>query len=162
MAMVQRYFMIEPKILMDEGAGAGAGGRGGAGAGAGKRAKAEAMTGAILPALPVDLRIVPTQGLKMEGYDFIFENHDHTLGNLLQTWLVDNLISLDQKKKPTEDNPIIYFAGYNVPHPLENKMVLTIGCSSEFTARRAVVKACRGIHALFQHMALQWALVAKL
>lgn len=118
--------------------------------------------GSILPALDgLGLSIVPVQDKKMEGYDFIFENQDYTLGNLLQTWLVDNLVSLDYNKKPTESNPVIRFAGFHVPHPLENKMVLTIGCSDEFTARRAVVMACRGVHGMLLDMGLKWVSITK-
>jgi DNA-directed RNA polymerase II subunit RPB3 len=52
---------------------------------------------------------------RLVGYDFLFRGHDHTLGNLLQTWLVQNKI----EGKPRTKNSVT-FAGYSVPHPLRD------------------------------------------
>ena len=42
----------------------------------------------------------------------IFEDQDHTLGNLLREALLKD--------------PNVYFAAYKVPHPLENKMEVRV------------------------------------
>jgi DNA-directed RNA polymerase subunit L/DNA-directed RNA polymerase alpha subunit len=85
------------------------------------------------------------------GYDFLFRGHDHTLGNLLQTWLVENHIEGDK-------NPKITFAGYSVPHPLRDEMVLRIGVEDgeESTARHAVAEAAKGCVEMFQKIRAEW------
>jgi DNA-directed RNA polymerase subunit L len=85
------------------------------------------------------------------GFDFVFRGHDHTLGNLLQTWLVENHI---QGKAV----PKITFAGYSVPHPLRDEMVLRIGVEDgeEATARLAVANAAKGCVELFQQLRNAW------
>lgn len=101
-------------------------------------------------AMPEDLSITPTDS-KLIGFDFLFKGHDHTLGNLLQTWLVENHID-------GSSMPRITFAGYNVPHPLYAEMVLRIGVEDgeEKTARQAVAEACRGIVSMFHELRDSW------
>jgi DNA-directed RNA polymerase subunit L len=41
-------------------------------------------------AFPDDLEIVPTRSRIVGAFDFLLKGHDHTLGNLLQTWLSEN------------------------------------------------------------------------
>lgn len=41
-------------------------------------------------AFPDDLEIVPTRSRIIGAFDFLLKGHDHTLGNLLQTWLSEN------------------------------------------------------------------------
>ncbi len=89
--------------------------------------------------------------------DFMFQNEDHTLGNLLQHYLVEQHI------EGTED-PKIMFAGYKVPHPLRAEMVLRMGLSSEFgdpdlelqTARLALAKVCRSLVGTFKTLISNW------
>lgn len=90
---------------------------------------------------------------KLVGYDFLFRGHDHTLGNLFQTWIVQNLI----EGKP-RTNKSITFAGYSVPHPLRDEMVLRIGVEDgeETTARMAIAEAAKGCVALFQELRRAW------
>lgn len=45
-------------------------------------------------------------------YKFIFEDADHTIGNLLHKQLLKD--------------PCTFFAGYIVPHPLESKMIVKL------------------------------------
>ena len=82
---------------------------------------------------------------RLIGYDFLVRKHDHTLGNLLQTWLTEN------------DSQITY-AGYSVPHPLRDEMVLRIGVQDgeESTARKAFAEAVKGCVEIFQNLRQEW------
>jgi DNA-directed RNA polymerase II subunit RPB3 len=88
---------------------------------------------------------------RLIGYDFLFRGHDHTLGNLFQTWLVQNHIEGNAQPKIT-------YAGFSVPHPLRDEMVLRIGVEDgeESTARAAVAAAARGCVELFQSLKRAW------
>lgn len=104
------------------------------------------QTGTIPPEITIrnaDCRLI--------GYDFLFRGHDHTLGNLLQTWLVQHHIE-------GNDQPKITFAGFSVPHPLRDEMVLRIGVADgeEATARAAIAMAARGCVGLFQSLRRSW------
>jgi DNA-directed RNA polymerase subunit L len=85
------------------------------------------------------------------GYDFLIRGHDHTLGNLLQTWLVENHIQGEAKPKVT-------YAGYSVPHPLRDEIILRIGVEDgeEATARLALAEAAKGCVDMFQKLRLAW------
>ena len=85
---------------------------------------------------------------QMIGYDFRIPGHDHTLGNLLQTWLVENYIN--------EKNPAITYAGYSVPHPLRDEMVLRIGTMKQEDAKIALSNAAKGCVELFKSMRFAW------
>lgn len=100
--------------------------------------------------LPDDLRISPSEG-RVLGFDFILRNQDHTLGNLLQTYMVDNHIDGTGSTKIT-------FAGYKIPHPLRDEMLLRIGVEDgqEHTARKAFAEACKGCLTIFQQMKTAW------
>jgi len=98
--------------------------------------------------LPESVAIRPADA-KMKGYDIIFQGEDHTLGNLLQTWIEANLIDTDE----------ITFVAYKVPHPLKDEMLLRIGVEDgkEVTARNAIVKAARALGQMFKGWGLSWA-----
>lgn len=92
--------------------------------------------------------------------EFVFTDENHTLGNLLQTYLVHNHIEGSQE-------PRIAYAGYKIPHPLRPEMVLTIAvnpASSEAdsfeadksAARYAVAQVCRYLVSLFNQMMIDW------
>lgn len=100
--------------------------------------------------LPDKLTILPSDS-RIVGFDFIFRAQDHTLGNLLQTWLVENHYNGTAQ-------PRISFAGYKVPHPLRDVMVLTIGVEDgmESTARAALAEAARGCSAYFRTVREAW------
>ena len=85
------------------------------------------------------------------GFDFLIRGHDHTLGNLLQTWLVENHIQGGAKPKIT-------YAGYSVPHPLRDEIILRIGVEDgeEATARLAVAEAAKGCVDMFQKLRIAW------
>jgi DNA-directed RNA polymerase subunit L len=100
--------------------------------------------------LPEELTILPAAN-RLVGFDFIFRGHDHTLGNMLQTWLVDNHIQGDIEPKIT-------YAGYYLPHNLRDEMVLRIGVEDgqEATARAALAAAARGCAAYFKTVRDEW------
>lgn len=100
--------------------------------------------------LPPEVTISPADS-RIIGYDFLVRGHDHTLGNLIQTWLVENHIEGDAKPKIT-------FAGYSVPHPLRDEIIIRIGVEDgeEGTARLAFMEAAKGCVEMFQKMRTEW------
>ena len=54
--------------------------------------------------------------------------------------------------------PKITFAGYSVPHPLRDEMVLRIGVEDgeESTARHALAEAAKGCVDMFQKIRAEW------
>jgi DNA-directed RNA polymerase subunit L len=100
--------------------------------------------------IPEEVTIQPADS-SILGFDFIIKGHDHTFGNLIQTWIVEELIT---KNKDTRVN----FAGYKVPHPLRDEMVLRIGVSDgkEDTARTILEEAVRGCAAIFRNVREAW------
>lgn len=97
--------------------------------------------------LPDTLEIRPADA-RLKGFDFWFSAEDHTLGTLLQTWLDDNKIGRSD----------VTFAGYKVPHPLRDEMLLRIGVEDgkEETARLAIAEASQGCANMFRTWAAQW------
>lgn len=100
--------------------------------------------------LPASIRLVPSDTL-MSGYDFLIQGQDYTFGNMIQTWLVDHHVD-------GEDKPAIVFAGFKVPHPLKDELLLRIGVedNSEVTARAALATAARGCKAMFEGWLQTW------
>lgn len=60
---------------------------------------------------------------------YVIEGEDHTIGNLLEKMLL------------TIEG--VEFASYEVPHPLENRIVVKITTNGEITPREAVIRALR-------------------
>lgn len=92
--------------------------------------------------------------------DFVFTDENHTLGNLLQTYLVYNHIEGSQE-------PHIAYAGYKIPHPLRPEMVLTLAINpaaieeeafevEKSTARYAIAQVCRYLNSFFTQMLTDW------
>jgi DNA-directed RNA polymerase subunit L len=98
--------------------------------------------------LPDSVKVRPADA-KMKGFDFVFQKEDHTMGNLLQTWMEQNLMDTEQ----------ITFVGYKVPHPLRDEMLLRVGVDSgkDVDARAAVAKAARECGRMFKDWAGAWA-----
>ena len=96
--------------------------------------------------LPSNVDIRPADA-KMKGFDFWFKKEDHTLGNLLQTWIDTNKVGGD-----------ITYVGYKVPHPLRDEMVLRIAVEngSEATARLAIAEAAKAISDMFLEWSVNW------
>lgn len=98
--------------------------------------------------LPDTMKVRPADA-RMKGFDFTFRKEDHTLGNLLQTYMDKNMM----------DSGEITFVGYKVPHPLRDEMVLRVGVESgkDTDARAAVAKAARECAQMFKSWSAQWA-----
>lgn len=92
--------------------------------------------------LPETVDIRPADWASPVGFDFWFTNEDHTLGNLLQTWISDH-----------SD----VFVGYKVPHPLRPEMVLRLGVKEESEARDLIAEAAMGIADMFRTWTEEWA-----
>ncbi|XP_055331085.1 DNA-directed RNA polymerase II subunit RPB11-like [Paramacrobiotus metropolitanus] len=58
---------------------------------------------------------------------FTFNKEDHTLGNMLRAQLIKD--------------PNVVFAGYKVPHPLENKFVLRVQTTADYAPHEALNNA---------------------
>ncbi len=100
--------------------------------------------------LPPTISVTPSDS-QMPGFDFLIKGEDHTFGNMIQTWLVDNHVD-------GEATPRISFAGYKIPHPLKDEMLLRIGVEdgNEVTARTALAVSARGCKAMFQEWLRLW------
>lgn len=97
--------------------------------------------------LPEDVTVQPAEG-RILGWDFIFQKQDHTLGHLLQAWLDVHKVGRGE----------VTFAGYDVPHPLQDKMVLRIGVADgqEATARRTLKEAAAACAGMFRTWKTEW------
>lgn len=100
--------------------------------------------------LPESISTVSSDTL-MTGFDFTIKNQDHTFGNMIQTWLVEHHVE-------GEANPRLNFAGYKIPHPLKDEMLLRIGVEdgNELTGRTAIAMAARGCQAMFESWLAAW------
>ena len=100
--------------------------------------------------LPENIKIQPTKK-EAKGYDIYFQHEDHTLGNLLTTWLDENLLD------PLSVKPdAIRFCGYCVPHPLRDEMLITILCENEDTCRKALASAASNLSKMFAQWRSEW------
>jgi DNA-directed RNA polymerase subunit L len=88
----------------------------------------------------------------MKGFDFVFQKEDHTLGNLLHSWIEQNLIDTEE----------VTYVGYKVPHPLRDEMLLRVAVEDglETSARAAIAKASRELGKLFQMWRGSWSAVS--
>ena len=100
--------------------------------------------------LPATISVTPSDA-QLPGFDFLIRGEDHTFGNMIQTWLVENHVEGDA-------TPRISFAGYKIPHPLKDEMLLRVGVEdgNEVTARTAIAMAARGCRAMFQEWLRIW------
>ena len=98
--------------------------------------------------LPENMRIQPADA-RMKGFDIIIQGEDHTLGNLLQTWMDENMI----------DKEDITYVGYKLPHPLRDEMVFRIGVEDgqEITARAMFATAAKECAKMFGKWRENWA-----
>jgi DNA-directed RNA polymerase subunit L len=91
---------------------------------------------------------------RFPAIDVVFQREGHTLGNLLETYFVEDHIS-------GSEEPRLTYAGYKVPHPLKAELVIRIGCAGEVevqrqTARAAISSACRRLKELFRSLQASW------
>ena len=102
--------------------------------------------------LPENMRIQPADA-RMKGFDIIIQGEDHTLGNLLQTWMDENMIDKEE----------ITYVGYKLPHPLRDEMVFRIGVEDgqEITARAMFARAARACATMFGKWKEDWAAISS-
>lgn len=102
--------------------------------------------------LPDTMRVRPADA-RMKGFDFYFKKEDHTLGNLLATWMEQNLM----------DSGEVTFVSYKVPHPLRDEMLVRVGVEDglETTARAALAKAARATGQMFREWLAFWVSAAS-
>jgi DNA-directed RNA polymerase subunit L len=111
--------------------------------------------------LPEGVQVQPAD-TRFPAVDVIFTNEDHTLGNLLQHYLIDNHVRAEGEAIAEE--PRITFAGYKVPHPLKKEMVVRVGIPKDIedpevemqTARLVVAKVVRHLKEVFRGMLSDW------
>jgi DNA-directed RNA polymerase subunit L/DNA-directed RNA polymerase alpha subunit len=90
--------------------------------------------------------------------DIVFTDESHTLGNLLETYLVENHVD-------GTSQPRITYAGYKVPHPLRPEMFVRIGVETDGgdadqeqrVARLAIATVCRQLRDGFRTAQATWA-----
>jgi DNA-directed RNA polymerase subunit L len=93
---------------------------------------------------------------RMNGINVVFDGHDHTLGNLLQTLITE--IYLD---KGAPDSPLT-FCGYKIRHPLYRIMTLTLGLREGVAgdpaalARQIIAEAATRARAIFEELGRSW------
>lgn len=93
--------------------------------------------------LPENVKIQPTKK-EARGFDVYFQNEDHTLGNLLTTFMDENLLD----PQGLRDNSI-QFCGYCVPHPLRDEMLMTIIAKDDLVCRKALANAAMNCGKMF-------------
>ena len=69
---------------------------------------------------------IETSPTNMTGFDFIFEKSDDTLGNVVQTYGIQD-----------KD---IHYIGYHIPHPLDRKLYIRLALVSEKATRDEYAK----------------------
>lgn len=105
--------------------------------------------------LPLDSR--------MSGIRAVFEEQEHTLGNLLEAMIHELYLDTEDPAAP------ISYAAYKVPHPLQKKMVITLGKHAvseaidadipEGVARQVIAAAAQKARALFEELGRAWSTI---
>jgi DNA-directed RNA polymerase subunit L len=67
------------------------------------------------------VKIQQFQDIK-ETYEFIIDNEDDTLGNIIQSYVHNNYV----RSKKDVNSTLCKFIGYICPHPLKNTMIIRI------------------------------------
>ena len=83
--------------------------------------------------------------------DFYFQKEDHTLGNLIQTYIEQNLMDVEEKG--------ITFIGYDIPHPLRDEMVLRLGLAKDTrqeVGQVIVEEAMTACRQMFEGLLREW------
>jgi len=100
--------------------------------------------------LPDNIKIQPTKK-EAKGYDIYFQAEDHTLGNLLTTWMDENILD------PTGNTDgTVSYCGYCVPHPLRDEMLMTIVAKDILIARKAIAVAAAQCSKMFSTWRTEW------
>ena len=91
------------------------------------------------------------------AFDFYFQKEDHTLGNLIQTYIEQNLMDSEEKG--------ITFIGYDIPHPLRDEMVVRLGLVKDTPQDAAIEimkEAMAACKQMFEALLTQWNTVSGL
>ncbi len=91
------------------------------------------------------IKMIERANVQFVAYDFIFEDEDDTLGNLVQTYLLED----------EETN----FAGYMIPHPLTNILVIRLSLNENNTMdhnREVFERTIDKIVSIGEKLALNW------
>ena len=99
--------------------------------------------------IPEEVNMIPSVSRVPGAYDFTIKGHDHTFGNMMQTYLVENFINKENDIKIT-------YAGYKVPHPLRDEMVLRIAGEKREMVLKAFEEAAKGCAEVFRAMRSTW------
>lgn len=87
-------------------------------------------------------RIIPSDSI-MNAFDIILLDEDYTVGYIIQSYMYKYFQDVDE--------PIIKYISSNVPHPLENKLVLRV-CLHKSNNKNTIIKlineTCTNIHQL--------------
>lgn len=97
---------------------------------------------------------------RFPSVDAVFANETHSLGNLLETFLVEQ--NIDGVAEPK-----LRYVGYKVPHPLRPEMFVRMDVRTSETeeveaevqvqrGRAAIANACRQLKAMFQSLQASW------
>ena len=101
---------------------------------------------------------------RFQSIDAVFTNEDHTLGNLLETYIVENFID-------GSESPKINYVGYKVPHPLRKEMFVRMDIrnadeivnntivpydESVLRARQVIANSCKQLLTEFQSLKKEW------
>jgi len=117
----------------------------------------------VSPYTTLDVELTPNLTISVaktrfsaNGYELVFQNEEHTLGNLLQTFIVERHIE-------GSEEPKLVYAAYKVPHPLRQEMVMVLASADgeEATVRKALATVCIYLKQYFKDAATKWSLVAK-
>jgi DNA-directed RNA polymerase subunit L/DNA-directed RNA polymerase alpha subunit len=110
----------------------------------------------VSPYTTLDVELTPNITMakaarRMEGFELVFQNEEHTLGNLLQTFLVERHVE-------GEEQPRLSYAAYKVPHPLRQEMVLVVSAvdGEEASVRKAVANVCIYLKQYFNEAMMKW------
>lgn len=93
--------------------------------------------------LPDSVNIQPTKKAA-RGFDIYFQKEDHTLGNLVTTWMDENILDPNGLKDGT-----IRFCGYCVPHPLRDEMLMTIVAKDQLACKKSIATTAMNCAKMF-------------
>uniref|UniRef100_A0A6C0D7Q0 DNA-directed RNA polymerase RpoA/D/Rpb3-type domain-containing protein n=1 Tax=viral metagenome TaxID=1070528 RepID=A0A6C0D7Q0_9ZZZZ len=93
--------------------------------------------------IPENIKIQPTKK-EARGFDIYFQGEDHTLGNMLTTFMDEYLLDPQGLRDGS-----IQFCGYCVPHPLRDEMLMTIIAKDDLVCRKAIASAAMNCGKMF-------------
>lgn len=95
------------------------------------------------------INIMPSKKL-FEAFDFIIIDEDDTIGNLVNTYI--------------HNNPLTSYSGYLIPHPKDNKLIITTALKNDNTQERNIehfMNTLKEILTLINKVQNEWNLAAE-